>query len=307
MTDSMQALPRLSVLTAAMAYRESGADDAPAALFLHGNPTSSYSWRNVMPHVGGVARCVAPDLIGFGQSDKPDIDYRFDDHVRYLDAFIAASGIESAYLVAQDWGTALALHLAARRPAFVRGLAFMEFIRPWPTWEDFHETTSGREAFKKFRTPGVGEQLIMEDNAFVERMLTGPDMRALGEDEMAVYRAPFPTPSSRRPLWRLANELPIAGRPADVYETLDEAHRALAASDYPKLLFAADQGALVSPEFAERFVATLHSCELVHLSKGVHYLQESNPDAIGRSIRDWIVRTESGVASNAATAHRAAR
>src|SRR3954471_3737557 len=124
-----------------------------------------------MPLVSPVAHCLAPDNIGFGQSDKPDIAYRFFDHVRYLDAFIEQRGITSAYLVAQDWGTALAFHLAARRPDFVRGLAFMEFIRPMPTWEDFHHSPAARDTFKKFRTPEVGERLIQEDNIFIERGL----------------------------------------------------------------------------------------------------------------------------------------
>src|SRR5215471_1098338 len=138
-----------NVLGTTMAYREIAKSGAPVALFLHGNPCSSYIWRNILPHVAPVAHCVAPDLIGFGQSGKPDIDYRLADHVRYLDAFIEAMNVNSAYLVAQDWGTALALHLAARRPEFVRGLAFMEFIRPMPTWDDFHP--SARETFKGFR------------------------------------------------------------------------------------------------------------------------------------------------------------
>jgi haloalkane dehalogenase len=111
-----------------MAYREAGDREAPVALFLHGNPTSSYIWRNILPQVAPVAHCIAPDLIGFGQSGKPDIEYRFADHVRYLDAFLDHAGISSAFVIAQDWGTALAFHLAARRPEFIRGLAFMEFI-----------------------------------------------------------------------------------------------------------------------------------------------------------------------------------
>jgi haloalkane dehalogenase len=138
-------------------------------LFLHGNPTSSYLWRNVIPLVAPIAHCIAPDLIGFGQSGKPDIAYRFADHVRYLDAFLAEAGISSAYIVAQDWGTALAFHLAARRAEFVRGLAFMEFIRPMPTWDDFPT----RETFQKFRTAGVGEKMILEGNAFVEEFAKG--------------------------------------------------------------------------------------------------------------------------------------
>jgi haloalkane dehalogenase len=283
-------LPQRPVLDSTMAYREIGRPGAPVALFLHGNPTSSYIWRNILPHVAPVARCIAPDLIGFGQSGKPEIDYRFEDQVRYLDAFIAASGISSAYLVAQDWGTALAFHLAARRPDFIRGLAFMEFIRPMPTWDDFHQVPAARETFRKFRTPGQGERMILDGNAFVERVLPGSIMRKLSDEEMAVYRAPFPTPQSRRPTWRLPNE--IAGEPADVYATLERAHAALASSRYPKLLFAGNPGALVSAAFAESFAAVLHDCEVVQLGAGAHYLQEDHPETIGRSAAVWITKIE---------------
>jgi haloalkane dehalogenase len=285
-------LPRRAVLDSWMAYREVGDPSRPVALFLHGNPSSSYIWRNILPHVAPVAHCVAPDLIGFGQSGKPDIDYRFYDHVRYLDAFIAASGLKSAYLVAQDWGTALAFHLAARRPDFVRGLAFMEFIRPIANWDDFLRSQPPREIFRKFRTPDVGEQLILEDNAFVERILPGSIVRKLTDEEMAVYRAPFPTPQSRRPTWRFPNDLPIAGEPADVYATLEEAHAALAASTYPKLLFAGDPGAIVSPDFGERFAAGLKNCRFILLGAGKHFLQEDHPDAIGQAVAEWIGEIE---------------
>jgi haloalkane dehalogenase len=296
-------LPQFSVLGSQMAYRQMGRSDAPVALFLHGNPTSSYIWRNIIPHVAPVAHCMAPDLIGFGQSDKPEIAYRFEDHVRYLDAFIAAANIEQAYLVAQDWGTALAFHLAARRPEFVRGLAFMEFIRPMPAWEEFLRGIAAREIFRKFRTPGEGEKLILEGNAFVEQVLPGSILRKLTEEEMAVYRAPFPTPQSRRPTWRFPNELPIAGEPADVYATLEAAHAALASSRYPKLLFVGDPGALVSPAFAERFAATLRNCKLVRLGAGAHFLQEDHPDPIGRSVAAWIGEIEGASRdSNAVTA-----
>lgn len=285
-------LPQLSVLGSKIAYRQMGGSNAPVALFLHGNPSSSYIWRNIIPHVAPVAHCIAPDLIGFGQSGKPDIAYRFEDHVRYLDDFIAAAGIERAYLVAQDWGTALAFHLAARRPGFVRGLAFMEFIRPIASWEEFLRGIVAREIFRKFRTPGEGEKLILEGNAFIERVLPGSILRKLTEDEMAIYRAPFPTPQSRRPTWHFPNELPIAGEPADVYATLEAAHAALASSRYPKLLFAGDPGALVSPAFAERFAATLHDCKLVPLGAGAHFLQEDHPETIGRSVASWIGEIE---------------
>lgn len=285
-------LPKLQVLDSEMAWREAPRAGAPIALFLHGNPTSSYIWRNIIPHVAGVAHCIAPDLIGFGQSGKPDIAYRFEDQVRYLDAFIAKAGIGSAYLVAQDWGTALAFHLAARRPDFVRGLAFMEFIRPIPSWEEFVRGVPAREIFRRFRTPGEGESLVLEGNAFVERILPGSVMRKLTEEEMEVYRAPFPTPQSRRPTWRLPNELPIAGEPADVVATLQAAHDALAASAYPKLLFSADPGALIPPELAEELAGRLHDCRHVRLGAGLHYLQEDHPETIGRSVAAFIAEVE---------------
>jgi haloalkane dehalogenase len=293
-------LPQRAVLGSIMAYREAGSRNAPVALFLHGNPTSSYIWRNIIPHVAPVAHCIAPDLIGFGQSGKPDIAYRFVDHVRYLDAFIEASGIASAYLVAQDWGSALAFHLAARRPDLVRGLAFMEFIRPTPNWDEFLQLPAARETFRKFRTPGEGERMILEGNAFVERVLPGSVKRKLSDEEMVVYRAPFPTPQSRLPTWRFPNELPIAGEPADVCALLEQAHAALRASRYPKLLFAGNPGALISPAFAEQFAATLTDCRLVQLGAGAHYLQEDHPDTIGRSIAAWIGEIESGRAQTAA-------
>jgi len=288
------------VLGSSMAYRETGAQDAPVVLFLHGNPTSSHIWRNILPLVSPVAHCIAPDLIGLGQSGKPDIAYRFFDHVRYLDAFIEQRGITSAYLVAQDWGTALAFHLAARRPDFMRGLAFMEFIRPMPTWEDFHQSSAARETFRKFRTPDVGESLILDDNAFIERVLPGSVARGLTEAEHAVYRAPFTTRQSRLPTWRLPNELPIAGEPADVYATLEVAHAALAASRYPKMLFAGNPGALVSPAFAREFAASLHRCELIQLPSGLHYLQEDHPDLIGTAIANFIAKHEDAQLSSAA-------
>jgi haloalkane dehalogenase len=289
-----------SLLGTTMAYRETGKPDAPVALLLHGNPTSSYIWRNILPLVAPVAHCIAPDLIGFGRSGKPDIAYRFFDHVGYLDALIDELGITSAYLVAQDWGTALAFHLAARRPDFVRGLAFMEFIRPMPKWSDFHQQDSqdtARQTFRKFRTPGEGEAMILEANAFIERVLPGGILRKLSDEEMAAYRAPFPTRESRRPILALPRELPIEGEPADVYETLQSAHAALAAATYPKLLFVGEPGALVSPAFAETFAATLQRCTVFSLGAGVHFLQEDHAEAIGRSVAGWIAGIEAATST----------
>lgn len=286
-------LPQVKVLDSTMAYREAGEKDAPVALFLHGNPTSSYIWRKILPLVAPVAYCIAPDLIGFGQSGKPEIEYRFEDHVRYLDAFLEERGIPSAYIVAQDWGSGLAFHLAARRPEFVRGLAFMEFIRPMPSWSDFHPDQVA--TFKGFRTPGVGEEMILEKNLFVEGVLPAATVRRFTEEEMEVYRAPFATPESRLPVLRFPRELPIEGEPAEVYAAIEAAHRALAESEYPKLLFAGDPGALISPAFAEGFAKGLKNCRLVKLSSGLHYLQEDHPEEIGNGVREWLV--EMGIGS----------
>jgi haloalkane dehalogenase len=285
-------LPKIDVYGSAMAYRPMGVRSKPVALFLHGNPTSSYIWRNIMPAVSGAAYCIAPDLIGFGQSDKPDIEYRFADHVAYLDRFLGELEIDEAYVVAQDWGTALAFELAARRPSFVRGMAFMEFIRPMQSWDEFHQAPQAREIFRKFRTPGVGEQLILSENAFIEKILPGSIRRKLSDEEMDTYRQPFPDERSRLPALRFPNELPIEGSPREVHEVLSQAHAALKKSTYPKVLFGGNPGALVSPAFGRDFASDLIDCEFVELGDGAHYLQEDHPDAIAEGVIKLIERTE---------------
>lgn len=294
---------QIPVLDSTMAYVEAGTR-GPTVLLLHGNPTSSYIWRNIIPRIAPVARCIAPDLIGYGRSGRPDIAYRFADQVRYLDAFIAALGLDRLVILAQDWGTALAFHHAARRPQSMLGLAFMEFIRPFADWESFHQRPQARELFKAFRTPGRGEALILDDNVFVERVLPGSVLRQLAPEEMDAYREPFPTPASRRPILSLPRDLPIAGEPADVCAISTDDYAALHASTYPKLLFCGDPGALVSPEQARTFAAGLRNCRLVELGPGAHYLQEDHPLAIGDVVRDWLL--DIGVAQPPQTAGRQA-
>lgn len=288
-------LSRTTVNGSTMAYRAIGETGMPVALFLHGNPTSSYIWRNIMPAVSEVAYCIAPDLIGFGASDKPSLEYRFADHVHYLDGFLAQTGIDHAYIVAQDWGTALAFELAARRPSFVRGMAFMEFIRPMASWEEFHQTPQAREMFKQLRTPGVGERLVLDQNVFVEKILPGSIRRKLGEEEMAAYRMPFTNARSRIPTLRFPRELPIEGEPADVHATLSLAHMALRSSTYPKVLFVGNPGALVSPAFARAFAGTMTNCTVVELGDGAHYLQEDHPQAIAAGVVELICRAEARI------------
>jgi haloalkane dehalogenase len=192
-----------------MHYVEEGSGDP--VLFLHGNPTSSYLWRNIIPYAARVGRAVAPDLIGMGRSDKPDIDYSFFDHVRYVDGFIDALDLRDITFVVHDWGSALGFHYARRHERNVKGIAFMEAIlRPY-TWNDWPEQARG--LFQAFRTPETGWDLIANRNVFVEDVLPGSVVRKLTDEEMDRYRAPFPTPESRKPVWRWPNEIPVDGQP----------------------------------------------------------------------------------------------
>ncbi len=198
-------MPVQPVLDSTMFHRESGAG-APV-VFLHGNPTSSHLWRDVLPAVGGPGRLLAPDLIGMGESGKPDIAYTFADHARYLDAWFDALGLDEVVLVGHDWGGALAFDWAARHPGRVRGIAFTETIVKPMTWEEFPE--GGRPLFEAIRTPGVGEALILDDNAFVEQVLPGSVATPLAPADLDVYRAPYPTVESRRPLLQWPRSMPL--------------------------------------------------------------------------------------------------
>lgn len=281
----------INILDSHMAYRELGCT-GPRVLFLHGNPTSSHIWRNIMPLVAPHARCVAPDLIGFGRSGKPRIAYRFFDHVRYLDAFIDRMALDDVYLVAQDWGSALAFHFAARHPERVRGIAFMEFMRPMESWEDFHPSPQARDLFRRLRTPEEGEQLIYEHNAFIERVLPNSILRQLDDAEMAGYREPFRDPASRAPMLALPRDLPIAGEPADVAALIARNDAALRSSAYPKLMFHATPGVLTPPSVAARYAAALRNCRVVDLGAGRHYVQEDHAERIGQCVAQWICELE---------------
>ena len=273
------------VLGSRMYYVDVGG--GPPVLFLHGNPTSSYLWRNVIPHVSGVGRCIAPDLIGMGRSDKPDLDYRFVDHARYVDGFIDALGLEDVTLVVHDWGSALGFHYAHRNEDNVRGLAFMEAIlAPVPSWDAFPE--GARQMFQAFRTPGVGWDMIAKQNVFIEQAIPGSVVRKLSDVEMEAYRAPFPDEQSRKPIWRWPNEIPIEGEPADVTEIVGAYNGWLQETQLPKLLFHADPGALIQAPMVEWARSALPNLETVDLGKGIHYVQEDNPDTIGREVARWV-------------------
>ena len=276
---------------ARMAYIDEGSGDP--IVFLHGNPTSSYLWRNVIPHVRDVGRCIAPDLIGMGRSDKPDIGYRFVDHALYIDGFLEALGLDRITFVVHDWGSALGFDWAMRHESRVRGLAFMEAILgPVPSWEQF--TPQGREIFKKLRTPGVGETMVLDHNMFVEQLLPGSVVRSLSPAEMQHYRAPFVERTARKPMLAWPREIPIAGEPADVVTVVSRYRYALCQSQLPKLLFTVEPGMLVRAPLVAWCRASLPKLDVIALGRGLHFVQEDHPHAIGEHIAAWVRRTRAG-------------
>lgn len=278
----------VDVLGSKMHYVEEGEGDP--ILFLHGNPTSSYLWRHILPHLESGARVIAPDLIGMGKSDKPDLEYRLVDHVRYVEGFIEALGLQQVTLVVHDWGSALGFHYARRHETNVKGVAFMEAIVRSMTWAEWPHTV--RPLFQAFRTPEVGWDLIVNKNVFVEQVLPGAIQRKLTDDEMQSYREPFIEPSSRKPVWRWPNEIPVDGHPEEVVHLVDTYTSWLATSEVPKLLLYATPGALIRKEQVQWCRDHINNLETVDLGPGLHFVQEDRPDEIGRALREWYERLE---------------
>jgi haloalkane dehalogenase len=256
-------------------------------VFLHGNPTSSYLWRNVIPLVEPEGRCLAPDLVGMGDSGKaPAGSYRFADHARYLDAWLDALGLERLVLVMHDWGSALGFHWARRHPERVRGLVYMEaLVRPL-TWDEWPEVA--RKVFQGMRSP-AGEDMVLQKNVFVERILPLSVLRGLTDEEMAVYRRPYLEPGeSRRPTLTWPREIPIGGEPADVVAIAQEYSSWLARSDVPKLFVNAEPGTILTGAQRE-FCRRWPSQEEVTV-KGTHFIQEDSPREIGQAVAAFVRR-----------------
>jgi len=276
---------RVAALDAEIAYVEAGAG-APAIVLLHGNPTSSYLWRNVIPHLVGLGRCLAPDLIGMGASGKAAGGaYAFADHARYLDAwFEAVAAAGQVVLVGHDWGGALAFHWARRNPDRVAGIAYMETIVAPLSWDDW--PAPARAIFQAMRSP-AGEEMVLQKNVFVERILPGSILRDLGEAEMAAYRAPFAEPGeSRRPTLTWPRQIPIDGEPADVAAAVEAYGRWLSASRVPKLFVNAEPGAILLGRQREACRAWPNQREVT--VEGRHFIQEDSPSEIGRALADFV-------------------
>ena len=288
MSEAPLAKKFVDVRSRRMAYHERG--EGPPVLFLHGNPTSSYLWRDVIPELAGRGRLIAPDLIGMGDSDKlpnpgPDT-YRFITHRDFLWNFIdtVIGKDESITLVVHDWGSALGFDWANHHRDRVRGIVYMEaIVRPIAGWEEW--SPSATPVFQGFRSD-KGEAMILDRNLFVERVLPGSVLRKLSDAEMAVYRKPFLEREDRWPTLTWPRQIPIAGEPADVAQIAADYSHWMAANDLPKLFVNADPGAILIGAPRE-FCRTWRNQTEVTVP-GSHFIQEDSGPAIGRAIADWM-------------------
>lgn len=277
---------RLTISGRHMAYSEMGEGDP--IVFLHGNPTSSYLWRNIMPHLAGQGRCIAPDLIGMGDSEKLEPSgperYTFREHRRFLDAFLEALGIErNVTLVIHDWGSALGFDWANRHRGTVEGIAYMEgIVRPLE-WDEWNQ--DARRIFEGFRSDS-GEEMILKKNLFIEAVLPGSILRKLTDAEMSVYRRPFVEEGeSRRPTLSWPRQIPLGGEPADVVELVGDYAQWMAHNELPKLFVNAKPGAILIGAQREFCRSWKNQTEVT--VKGSHFLQEDSPHEIGEAIAAW--------------------
>jgi len=288
MTEQPLTKKTVDVLGVRMAYHERG--EGRPVLFLHGNPTSSYLWRDVIPEVEGLGRLIAPDLIGMGDSSKlpspgPDT-YRYMTHRKYLWAFIDAvvGPAESLVLVVHDWGSALGFDWANHHRGRVRGIAYMEgLVRPIAAWSEW--SASATPIFQGFRSDR-GEEMILDRNMFVERVLPGSVLRKLTEAEMTEYRRPFLAREDRWPTLTWPREIPIAGEPADVVQIAAEYAQWMAESDIPKLFVNAEPGAILIGSLRDFCRSWKNQTEVT--VPGSHFIQEDSGPAIGRAVADWM-------------------
>jgi len=259
-------------------------------VFLHGNPTSSYLWRNIIPHVQDLGRCIAPDLIGMGQSDKlPDNGperYRFVEHRRFLDDLLAKLGVtDNVTLVIHDWGSGLGFDWARRHADAVKAICYMEaLVMPSDDWSHFPPIS--RKFFQAMRS-AAGEGMIIDKNLFVERVLPSSVKRPLTDEEMAVYRAPFVDPPTRRPTLTWPRQIPVANEPEDVFAIAGDYAAWMASNELPKLFVNAEPGAILTGP-ARDFCRTWKNQTEVTV-EGIHFVQEDSPDAIGGALRKWLL------------------
>lgn len=266
-----------------MHYVEQGSGDP--ILLVHGNPTSSYLWRNVIPRLSALGRCIAPDLMGMGRSDKPDIGYRVLEHADYLEGFIEALGLRNVRLVLHDWGGFMGFRYAARQPGNVRAIAFMEAVVKSARMSERSEAF--QRTFGMLRGP-KGLEKIMKENFFVERILPGSVMRKLTDEEMGRYREPFLEEASRKPTYVFPNDIPLDGHPADVTAAVEAFGFDLDRVGIPMLLLTFTPGAIILPPDVAWCRQQFPTLSVREMGRGIHFVQEDQPEAIGQAIADWL-------------------
>ena len=276
---------RIKVLDTEVSYIDTG--NGEPVVFLHGNPTWSYQWRNIIPYVSPHRRCLAPDLVGMGWSGKsPSKAYRFVDHTRYMDAWLEALQLaKNVTLVGHDWGGPISFYRARRYPDQIKAIAYFEAIVLPRRWQDYPGDRGTR--FRSLRSP-EGERLVLDENFFVEVVLPAGMLRKLSDEEMEAYRAPYRDRERRIPTLAWPRELPIEGEPTDVVAIVEKNAQWLSASrTLPKLFINGDPGASISGRLRE-FCRTLPNQREITV-KGLHHLQEDSPDEIGTAIRDFVL------------------
>ena len=276
----------IDVLGKQIAYVEMGEGDP--IIFQHGNPTSSYLWRNILPQLQGLGRCIAMDLIGMGDSEKLEdegnMTYSYNTHKKYFDGFLNAIGVESnATLVVHDWGSALGFDWANDYPEKVKAICYMEGIVQSMEWEDWNEDAKG--IFQGFRSP-AGEEMILEKNLFIEAVLPGSILRKLSDAEMDEYRRPFNDKKSRRPTLDWPRQIPLENNPSEICKIVDSYSQWMAENNIPKLFINAEPGAILIGKQRE-FCRTWKNQKEVTV-KGSHFIQEDSPNEIGNAIFDWL-------------------
>jgi len=280
----------IDILGSKMAYVDVGEGDP--ILFLHGQPTSSYLWRNVMPHLEGQGRLIAPDNIGFGKSDQPELDYTFGDQYPYLEAFIKKLGLKNITLVVHDWGSGMGLHYARLHADNIKGIVTMEALMapllPAKTWKDYPKHKTGFS--KMIRSDDVGRKMVIEDNWFLEVAVPVAIVRPLDKVAHDEYKKPFPTEKSRIQVYQWPKELPINGEPAETVEVISAYNKWLEETEIPWLYLYATPGSQSPPEAAAYWEERAQNIQITYIGNGIHYVQEDQPYAIGRAIHDWYRR-----------------
>ena len=277
----------LEVLGSKMHYIEEGEGDP--ILFLHGNPTSNYLWRNIIPYLSKQGRCIAPDLIGMGKSDKPDLKYGFEDSYRYLEEFIKKMDLKNVTLVLHDWGSGLGFNYANLHRSNIKAIAFMEAMYDAPTLYDM--PFSIRTAVKMMRNPIFGKFMALNMNMFIKKMLPDMILRKLTKEEQAFYAEPYKTKKSRKPLLAWPQDVPFAdGKETTATAAVKSWAPWLASSEIPKLCFYVTPGVAIKEKDMKVIQEKFKNTEIVNLGEGLHFIQEDYPHEIGSGISEWYAK-----------------